>query len=84
MPDVFVIARSGDTDRMRQLLAEDADAVAQTDPHKWTALHYARRVRDDKFEPAWSYYSFRVTAVLAALLIKKSKLAFHHLSGSYE
>ena len=81
MPDVFVIARSGGTDRMRQLLAEQ---LAQTDPHKWTALHYARGVRDDKFEPAWSYYSFRVTAVLAALLIKKSKLAFHHLFGSYE
>ena len=43
MPSVFEAAKSGDTDALRELLAEDATAcrAADTDGSGQTALHWA-------------------------------------------
>jgi hypothetical protein len=42
MPDIFVLARQGNADAVRELLlSTDGGAAGATDPYKWSALHYA-------------------------------------------
>ena len=41
LPDVFAVARAGDSAKMAMLLAAHPAAARATDSHQWTALHYA-------------------------------------------